>query len=293
MNEQTLTKILFYIDQNIHEKILLTELAALAGYSPFYFSKLFSKIMGMSVTNYIRIRKLQYSVLSLLEGQKVLDVSLLYAFDSHEGFTRSFTQLFGSPPSKLKKFLASYEVPDIVIPNQNLRDEFMNTAAHESLIENMHQLVFEVLSESIKEMKAGHCTKIEYQLLPDNQIRITDNGRGIPLSQDIHTNKEVLQKILNGCPITRLEYSHMDDFSQIGLQTVNSLCEKLHVTVYRNHMSFKQDYVRGIAQHELICENCIHESGMEMILKPDREIFGNSAFDEEIIQTWLTQNTSN
>ena len=100
MSTEILKEILAYIDEHIYEKISLLELAEMAGYSPFYFSKLFSEIMGMPITGYIRIRKLQYALGSLLEGRKVLDVSLMYAFDSHEGFTRSFTQLFGSTPSK-------------------------------------------------------------------------------------------------------------------------------------------------------------------------------------------------
>ncbi len=62
MNYDILEKILSYIEQNICEKISLNELAKIAGYSPFYFSKLFSEAMGMPVTAYIRIRKLQHEV---------------------------------------------------------------------------------------------------------------------------------------------------------------------------------------------------------------------------------------
>lgn len=113
MNTETLSVILAYIDTHIHNKISLLELAGIAGYSPFYFSKLFSEAMGMPVTGYIRIRKLQYALASLLEGRKVLDVSLMYAFESHEGFTRSFTQMFGTTPSKAKKYLLAYQVPPI------------------------------------------------------------------------------------------------------------------------------------------------------------------------------------
>lgn len=71
MEAEVLEKILLYIDNHICEKIGLIELAQLAGYSPFYFSSLFSKAMGMPVTGYIRIRKLQYALCSLLEGKKV------------------------------------------------------------------------------------------------------------------------------------------------------------------------------------------------------------------------------
>lgn len=103
MDRNIYDHVLSYIDAHIQEKITLTDLAALAGYSPFYFSRLFSDMIGIPVTNYIRIRKLQHAMVSLLEGKKVLEVSLMYGFDSHEGFTRSFTQLFGSTPRTIRK----------------------------------------------------------------------------------------------------------------------------------------------------------------------------------------------
>ena len=125
MNTEILKRILFYIDKHIYEKISLLELAEVAGYSPFYFSKLFAETMGMPITGYIRIRKLQYALCSLLEGKKVLAVSVMYAFDSHEGFTRSFTQLFGSTPSTARKYLASYSVPEWVVPDTESRRKSM------------------------------------------------------------------------------------------------------------------------------------------------------------------------
>lgn len=199
--------VLAYIDDHIYEKINLCALAELVGYSPFYFSKLFSDVMGMPVTGYIRLRKLQFAIVSLLKGQKVLDVAMLYAFDSHEGFTRAFTQL----------------------------------------------------------------------------------GRGLPLSTDLHASKSVMDKILSGSPITNAEYSQMGDLIQPGLQTVNSLCETLKIIVKRDEKIFQQDYVRGIAQHELYINNFIGSSGTEIILKPDMAIFGNEEFSLGILNNWVKQ----
>lgn len=108
MKKDDFIKVLEYIEDHITEKISLKELADLAGYSPYYFSKLFTDIYGMPVTGYIRIRKLQYSVGSLLSSMKVIDVALLYSFESHEGFTRSFVRLFGSSPSVIKQHLKQY-----------------------------------------------------------------------------------------------------------------------------------------------------------------------------------------
>ncbi|MGN6715043.1 helix-turn-helix domain-containing protein [Anaerocolumna jejuensis] len=287
MKSDILEKVLAYIDEHIYEKINLCVLAELAGYSPFYFSKLFSDAMGMPVTGYIRIRKLQYAIVSLLEGRKVLEVAILYAFDSHEGFTRAFTQLFGSTPSTVRKHLTSYAVPKYVVPvTINGRS---NMEAISSLQHNMHQLAFEFLEQSIEEAKAGFCTNIEITLLSECRIKINDNGRGLPLSEDLHASKAVLDKILAGSPITNAEYSQMGDLIQAGLQTVNSLCEALQIIVKRDGEIFQQDYIRGIAQHELYTNKLEGPSGTEIILKPDTSIFGKEDFSLEILNEWVKQ----
>ncbi|BCN31071.1 ATP-binding protein [Anaeromicropila herbilytica] len=162
-----------------------------------------------------------------------------------------------------------------------------------SLQHNMHQLVFEFLEQSIEEAKAGYCTNIEITLLPEGRIKISDNGRGLPLSEDLHASKEVLEKILAGSPITNAEYSQMGDLIQAGLQTVNSLCETLQITVKRDGKTFQQDYIRGIAQHELYINRLEGSLGTEVILKPDTSIFGNEKFSSEILNEWLKHKIGN
>lgn len=284
--------ILSYIDSHIYEKIMLGDLAKLAGYSPFYFSRLFSETMGMPVTGYIRIRKLQYAMTSLLEGKKVLDVSLMYAFDSHEGFTRAFTQLFGSTPSTVRKYMASYHVPEYVVPATNFRREKMERKDTNLLQSDLHQLIYEVVTESIKEAKDGYCSEIKIVISGDGTIKISDNGRGIPLTRNKHTDQLILNKILAGQPISNTEYSQMGDFSGSGMQTVNSLCESLHICVYRNGTCFKQDYIRGIPQHEVLSEDTKHLSGTEITLRPDTAIFGNTTLSEAEIRSWVKSRTA-
>ena len=63
-------------------------------------------------------------------------------------------------------------------------------------------------------------------LLQDGRVRIRDNGRGLPLSEDIQADRMVLNKILAGKPVTNAEYSQMGDLVRAGMQTVNSLCGK-------------------------------------------------------------------
>lgn len=291
MDTELLRKILLYIDEHIQEKISLSELADVAGYSPFYFSRLFAEAMGMPLTACIRVRKMQYALCSLLEGKKVLDVSLMYGFDSHEGFTRAFTQSFGSSPSIVRKYLDEYKVPEWGVPKGKERGNTMRVDKA-TLFEDMHEMVFEVLKTSLEEAEAGFCTEIQVDLLPDGKIKIADNGRGIPLSEDIQVSQKVLERILAGHPISNIEYAVLGDFVECGMQTVNSLCEALQVTVYRDGMVFQQDYIRGIAQHELFCKDSEHKSGTEMILKPDKQIFGDLQFSMEVIQGWVAQNLS-
>ena len=289
MQTEILEESLAYIEEHICEKISLAQLAEKAGYSPFYFSKLFSEVMGMPVTGYIRVRKLQYALRALLEGGKVLDVSLMYAFESHEGFTRSFTQLFGSTPSKVRKHLTCYEVPPVCAPKGGKRRTDMKLE-NESLKDSMHQIVYEVLRTAYEEVKEGYCTEIRVTVFDDGRVQIVDNGRGIQLSQNAKANQERLDNILSGHPITSIEYAQMGDFAQYGMQVANSLCESLQINVYRDGMCYTQDYVRGIAQHDVQCCETEHRSGTEIILKPDGLIFGETRFSADKIETWVTEN---
>ena len=102
----------------------------------------------------------------------------------------------------------------------------------ESLKDSMHQIVYEVLRTSHEEVKEGYCTEIKVTLFADGRVRIVDNGRGIPLSQNAKANQERLDSILSGHPISNIEYAQMGDFAQCGMQVVNSLCENLQITVY-------------------------------------------------------------
>ena len=64
----------------------------------------------------------------------------------------------------------------------------------------------------------------------------------------------------------------------------------MQVNVYRNGMWFQQDYVRGIAQHDVICKKLECMSGTEIILKPDKQIFGDMEFSLELIRSWVEKN---
>lgn len=281
-----------YVEKNIENKIELKELADFMGYSPFYISRKFVDIYGIPITGYVRIRKLQYSIKDLLDGMKVIDVAMKYSFESHEGFSRSFKSLFGSSPKDIKKHLQKYDIPEVELfancKTKSMEEDTM------TLSDDMHKMIFTILANSFEEMAAGFCSKIELSLLPDNYLKIFDDGRGIKLDDDGVIHEEVLQNLFSGKPITKLEYAQMGDLPFDDLKLVNSLCEKLTITVWRNGKIYEQDYIRGVPQHSVTSKTDDSKTphGTQIVLKPDSFIFGKSEFCKEKINKWISENYS-
>ena len=281
-----------YVEKNIENKMGLKELADFMGYSPFYISRKFMDLYGIPLTAYVRIRKLQYSIKDLLNGVKVIDVAMKYSFESHEGFSRSFKILFGSSPKNIRNYLQKYEIPEFEL--------FANCEAKSmekqkmSLSDDMHKMIFTILGNSFEEMAGGFCSKIELSLLPDNCLRIFDDGRGIKLDDDGVIHEEILQNLFSGKPITKVEYAQMGDLPFDDLKLVNSLCEKLTITVWRNGKIYEQDYIRGVPQHSVTSKTndskILH--GTQIVLKPDTSIFGDSEFCKEKLENWISENYS-
>lgn len=281
-----------YVEKNIENKMGLKELADFMGYSPFYISRKFMDFYGIPITGYVRIRKLQYSIKDLLADMKVIDVAMKYSFESHEGFSRSFKSLFGSSPKDIKKHLQKYDIPEIE-PFANCKAKSMEEEKM-SLSDDMHKMIYTILGNSFEEMTAGFCSKIELSLLPDNFLKIFDDGRGIKLDDDGVVHEEVLQNLFSGKPITKLEYAQMGDLPFDDLKLVNSLCEKLTITVWRNGKIYEQDYIRGVPQHSVTSKTNDSEilHGTQIVLKPDSSIFGDTVFSKEKLENWIRENYS-
>lgn len=276
-----LKHVLDYVDMHIEDKITLADLASVAGYSPFHFSRIFSETMGLSATTYVRVRKFQYAIIDLDNGKSVIVTAIKYGFESHEGFTRSFKQLYGFAPEYLKNQHVSYSLPDIIIPIIR-SSESMKT--EETLNDDMHAMFYAIFQQSLSEKEQGFCETISIRLLADNIIEISDDGRGIPLSEDLNICKERINSLFANSPITELAYNAIDDFSSIELNMICSLAEKFSVTVYKEGIQYTQDYVRGIPTHELFVKPSTKLHGMRVSMKPDTRIFGNTKWDKAKIE---------
>jgi len=93
-----------FIEDNINKPISLYMLAKAAGYSPWHTSRIFKELIGKTPLEYIRYLRLSRAALILWEDDKrIVDVALDFAFDSHEGFTRSFSEMFGMSPNVYRR----------------------------------------------------------------------------------------------------------------------------------------------------------------------------------------------
>lgn len=102
-NIYALQKIQDYIEEHLEEDLSLPVLAKLVGYSNSYLSRIFSNYIGMSLTDYIRSRRLTVSAERLADTDtSVLDVALDMKFKSHEGFSRAFHKQFGLNPLRYR-----------------------------------------------------------------------------------------------------------------------------------------------------------------------------------------------
>ncbi|MDR1800752.1 MAG: AraC family transcriptional regulator [Lachnospiraceae bacterium] len=100
-NVEAVNRMKQYIAGHLQVPITARDIANAAGYSQYHAARIFKKETNLSPFEYIRRQRLIASAHTLRrEKKKVLDVALDFAFDSHEGFTRAFTNCFGVSPKK-------------------------------------------------------------------------------------------------------------------------------------------------------------------------------------------------
>jgi DNA gyrase subunit B len=149
--------------------------------------------------------------------------------------------------------------------------------------EGLHHLVNEVVDNSVDEAMAGHCDRIQVELLSDESITIIDNGRGIPV--DIHKTEKVpavevvMTKLHAGGKFDNKTYRVSGGLHGVGVSVVNALSEYLEVEVYRDGRVYFQRYERGIPQNQLQITGETKKRGTKVHFLPDSQIFEHVLFD--------------
>jgi DNA gyrase subunit B len=160
-------------------------------------------------------------------------------------------------------------------------------------IEGLHHLVWEVVDNAIDEAMAGHCNFIEIELLPDNKVKISDNGRGIPVEKHPQTKKSTLETVLTvlhaGGKFGGEGYKVSGGLHGVGISVVNALSSCLIAEVKRDGKIWKQEFKTGKAKANVKSVGKTKENGTTIIFEPDSEIFAEINFDWEKIVARMRQ----
>jgi len=158
----------------------------------------------------------------------------------------------------------------------------------------LHHLIWEVVDNSLDEAMAGYCTEITVKLLPNGQVSVKDNGRGIPT--DIHKQYKVsalelvLTKLHAGGKFGGGGYKVSGGLHGVGVSVVNALSTWLKAEVHTAGGVFVQEYAFGKPQYKVKEIGKTKEHGTTITFQPDPSIFKETLeFDWQTIIDHLRQ----
>lgn len=160
----------------------------------------------------------------------------------------------------------------------------------------LHQLVYEVVDNSIDEAIAGYCDMISVAINENDSITVVDNGRGIPVDHhdehDAPALEVILTKLHAGGKFDDDSYTVSGGLHGVGVSAVNALSERLTVEVKRDGGVYTHEFQRAIPQGEMQTAREISSdetTGTEITFKPDPDVFEVTAFDASVLETRLRQ----
>ncbi|MDD5760727.1 MAG: DNA gyrase subunit B [Candidatus Pacebacteria bacterium] len=150
-----------------------------------------------------------------------------------------------------------------------------------------------ICHNSVDEAMAGYAKNIQVEIVKENEVAVSDNGRGIPV--DIHkkTKKSALETVLctlhAGGKFGGKSYKVAGGLHGVGVSVVNALSEHLRAEVCRDGILYSQEYRRGKPITKLKKLGKCQQTGTKIIFKPDPEIFKEIRFDSKRILDHLRQ----
>ena len=157
----------------------------------------------------------------------------------------------------------------------------------------LHHLVYEIVDNSIDEALAGYCTHIEVSIEPGDIIRVSDNGRGIPVDIQEQTGKSALEVVFTvlhaGGKFGGGGYKVSGGLHGVGASVVNALSEWLVVQVHKDGKIHEMRFSRGDIVEEIHVIGETDHTGTTVRFKPDPEMFDDTVYDYEILHTRMRE----
>ena len=157
----------------------------------------------------------------------------------------------------------------------------------------LHHLVYEIVDNSIDEALAGFCTHIEVSIEEGNIIRVSDNGRGIPVDTQEQTGKSALEVVFTvlhaGGKFGGGGYKVSGGLHGVGASVVNALSEWLEVQVHKDGKIHEMKFSRGDITQPITVVGETERTGTTVRFKPDPEMFDDTVYDYEILHTRMRE----
>ena len=162
-------------------------------------------------------------------------------------------------------------------------------------LRGLHHLVYEIVDNSVDEALAGYCDTIDVCVMKDNCVRVTDNGRGIPVGINHKAGLpavEVVFTVLHaGGKFGGGGYKVSGGLHGVGASVVNALSNWLEVEIFHEGKIYKQRYERGKSMYPLkIVGDCDPEkTGTQVTFSPDGSIFDDTVFEYDTLKQRLRE----
>ena len=157
----------------------------------------------------------------------------------------------------------------------------------------LHHLVYEIVDNSVDEALAGYCDTIEVVITKDGHIKVTDNGRGIPVDMHPVEKKPAVEVVLTvlhaGGKFGGGGYAVSGGLHGVGASVVNALSTKLFVEVHREGFIWRQSYSIGVPDAPLAKGEKTDRTGTTIEFVPSAEIFETVVYDYETLRQRFQQ----
>lgn len=158
----------------------------------------------------------------------------------------------------------------------------------------LHHLVWEIVDNAVDEALAGFCDTIKVELLPGDIVRVTDNGRGIPV--DIHpkTGRPSVETVYTtlhaGGKFDHNSYKVSGGLHGVGASVVNALSKYMYVEIHKDGKKYLIKFEHGFLDEELKCLGDTNDTGTIVTFLADPEVFKETQrFEFELLRSRTQQ----